>query len=198
MPGEFENGHKPTPGGGRPKKVTDKLDLLFEERCTNQRILDQLFPNDTPKQRAKRTNGDVLVAAAMQRATVKSDLLMTEIFDRIEGKVTDEADVKVGVMDNLAEIIARARGRRERLQAGPEGPAPRILAPTTLATSRPPGHPRAIICYKLGLDGQGPALAPLAQKPPFHARCKPMKTQGDFLAFGAPQKQMIVGNPSRL
>jgi hypothetical protein len=84
----------------------------FEQRCTNQRILDQLFPNDTPKQRAKRTNGDILVAAAMQCATVKSDLLTREIFDRIEGKVPDEADVKVNLTANdLREIIARARAR---------------------------------------------------------------------------------------
>jgi hypothetical protein len=106
---KFENGHKPTPGGGRPKKVTNRLDMLFEERCTNQQILERLFPNDTPAKRVKRTNGDVLVAAAMQRATVKSDLLMREIFDRIEGKVTDEAALNVDVTDNLAEIIAAAR-----------------------------------------------------------------------------------------
>jgi len=36
---------------------------------------------------------------------------MREIFDRTEGKVTDEADVKVGVIDNLAEIIAQAQAR---------------------------------------------------------------------------------------
>jgi hypothetical protein len=34
---------------------------------------------------------------------------MREIFDRIEGKVTDEAALNVDVTDNLAEIIAAAR-----------------------------------------------------------------------------------------
>jgi hypothetical protein len=84
---EFEKGHTPTPGGGRPKKVTDMLHALFDQRCTHRRILERLFPDDTPAKRAKRTNGEVLVAAAMQRATIKSDLLTREIFDRIEGKV---------------------------------------------------------------------------------------------------------------
>jgi hypothetical protein len=98
----FEKDHAPLTGVGRSKKITDKLDMLFEQRCTNQRILDQLFLNDTPKQRSKRTHGVVLVAVAMQRATVKSDLLTR---------------------------LAQERGRCERLQARPEGRAPEIGGP---------------------------------------------------------------------
>jgi hypothetical protein len=101
---EFEKGHAPTPGGGRPKKVTDILNELFDQRCTNQRFLQQLFPEDTPAKRAKRTKGHVLVAAAMQRATVKSDLLMREIFDRIEGKVPEPPEEP-----EYSEIVVRVR-----------------------------------------------------------------------------------------
>jgi hypothetical protein len=90
---EFEKGHAPTPGGE-----------LFDQRCTNQRFLQQLFPEDTPAKRAKRTKGHVLVAAAMQRATVKSDLLMREIFDRIEGKVPEPPEEP-----EYSEIVVRVR-----------------------------------------------------------------------------------------
>jgi hypothetical protein len=38
-------------------------------------------------------------------------------------------------------------------------------------------------------------MAAVAQKPGFRGRRKLMKTRGDFPAFGAHQKHMILGKP---
>jgi hypothetical protein len=59
--------------GGRPRKLTNRLEKQLEERV----------PNDPHR----RSYAQLLIEATVKRAISKSDVLVKEIFDRIEGKL---------------------------------------------------------------------------------------------------------------
>ena len=66
--------------GGRPKKLTRRLEKQLEMRV----------PNDPQK----RTYAQLFIESITKRAITKSDVMAKEIFDRVEGKLSyyGEAD----------------------------------------------------------------------------------------------------------
>jgi hypothetical protein len=72
----FEKGHAPTPGGGRPKGITN----LYME------LMDQKVPGDAQG----RLYAELFVEAGLKRAISRSDVLYKEIYDRLEGKAPQE------------------------------------------------------------------------------------------------------------
>jgi hypothetical protein len=91
----FKKGHPKTPGSGRPKKLTRKLEAKLDEK----------FPNDPQG----RTYGDLFIEAGLRRAISRSDVLFREIFERIEGPV--ERNLKV------REEVTGANGGPVRISA---------------------------------------------------------------------------------
>ena len=80
--------------GGRPKKpFTDLLEWQFVQKV--------------PSDKLGRSYAQLLIASVVKRATKKSDILVKEIFDRIEGKVATpepvkaETGVRVILMDGI-------------------------------------------------------------------------------------------------
>jgi Family of unknown function (DUF5681) len=65
---------------GRPRKISDPL----------EEFLNGKVPND-PQQ---RTYLKVLIESAVKRAITKSDALVQEIFNRVEGKISQAEDEK--------------------------------------------------------------------------------------------------------
>jgi hypothetical protein len=71
-PYQWKKGQSGNPGG-RPKKLTCKLEQL----------LDKKIPGD----KTGKTYAEALIEQMLHRAMKKSDFLIREIFDRVEGKV---------------------------------------------------------------------------------------------------------------
>lgn len=85
----FQPGNRANPGG-RPKKLTNMLNELLDEKVEGD-----------PK---KRKYARLLVEAAVKRAVQKSDILMKEIFDRIEGKAS-MSDEDAARTSNAVSVI---------------------------------------------------------------------------------------------
>jgi uncharacterized protein DUF5681 len=89
----FKPGQSGNPGGRPKKPLTDLLD----------RQLAQIDPGD----KLGRSYAQLLIASVVKRATKKSDLLVKEIFDRMEGKVATpepgkaDTGVRVILMDGV-------------------------------------------------------------------------------------------------
>lgn len=66
--------------GGRPRKISDPLETFLKRKV--------------PGDRQSRTYLDKLIQSAVDRAIKRSDTLVQEIFNRIEGKVMQTEDEK--------------------------------------------------------------------------------------------------------
>ena len=88
----WKPGHSGNPIGGRPKSVTTEI----------RKHLSRKVPGD----RRNRTYLEKLVVEMVDRAMRKSDVLMKEILDRVEGKVpADPAEAaQYGVKIIIADI----------------------------------------------------------------------------------------------
>jgi hypothetical protein len=79
IPCQFKPGHSGNPGGRpRRKPLTDMLIMFLEQ-------ID-------PKDKQKRQFAQKLIREWYDRAMKKSDLLLIEILNRIEGKLAPETD----------------------------------------------------------------------------------------------------------
>lgn len=99
----FKPGRSGNPGG-RPRKLTRKLEMQLDQRHPHPSDVLQLFPHLSPAQRAKVTTADVLIAAGIIRAVKRSDQLFKEIYERVEGKVPEPPEEP-----EYDEIVVRVR-----------------------------------------------------------------------------------------
>jgi uncharacterized protein DUF5681 len=106
---------------GRPRKISDPL--------------EEFLAGEVPNDPQKRSYLKVLIEAAVKRAITKSDALVQEIFNRVEGKVTQAEDEKAaaGMKVILIDIPRPDRsminvtpGRPMAAAAGSSAPAPAI------------------------------------------------------------------------
>lgn len=105
---------------GRPRKISDPL----------EEFLNGKVPNDPEK----RTYLKVLIEAAVKRAITKSDTLVQEIFNRIEGKVaqTEEEKTASGMKVILIDVprpdrsVINVTPRQAMAAGGGASPAPPI------------------------------------------------------------------------
>ena len=99
---------------GRPRKLTRIL----------ERILDSVYPGEGEK----RTYGEVLVQAIVERAINGSDALVALIFERIEGKVPaahehsgrDGTEITLSLEEIDAKIVEIVSEAQARARAAPK------------------------------------------------------------------------------
>ena len=79
----FKRGQSGNPGG-RPKKI--------------ERLIDYKLDKKVPGDKQSRTYAEALVDAAVEPALKKSDVLMKEIFERVDGAVgEDRSPININV-----------------------------------------------------------------------------------------------------
>jgi len=98
---------------GRPKKLTNPL----------EEILASKVPNDPEK----RTYARLLVESMVKRAITKSDMLMKEIFDRVEGRVSIPEEERLGNIGVEVVVIDIPRPDRSAINVTP---APKPVEPS--------------------------------------------------------------------
>lgn len=127
LPPEFlERIWKPGQSGnpnGRPKKLSDELG----------RFLDRKVPNDPQK----RNYYHLLIEAFVKRAITKSDVLVKEIFDRIEGRVAPNEEEALGKIGVEVVVLDIPRPDRSTINVTPAAPGNKPLPPGNKPDPRP-------------------------------------------------------------
>lgn len=98
---KWKKGHSGNPAG-RPKKEDCLTSLLREE-------IDKIDPED----KGKRTWRELIVVATMRLAIKGNAAALKEVWERLDGKVTDKLDINPGGESNNAKLLAEILSRKE-------------------------------------------------------------------------------------
>jgi uncharacterized protein DUF5681 len=120
---QFPPGTSGNPSG-RPRKISDPL--------------EEFLAGEVPNDPEKRTYLKVLIEAAVKRAITKSDALVQEIFNRVEGKISQAEDEKA-VAGMKVILIDVPRPDRSVINVTPQRA---IAAGGNGAAPAPPVDPR--------------------------------------------------------